>query len=380
MRNGVIFNGVKRRRITGDSKNSHVRQMVNPFSVVSVLSTTLFLLFTVCDPVRAHNVTTDAIATSVIHPRTPRMNEYVPMIDADAHLRKPNSLRGAADPVLPQAFTWSNVDGVNYLTKNLNQHIPVYCGSCWAHGSISALADRIKIARLGRWPDINLSIQFLLNCKMGGSCNGGDHLATYKAIQEYGSIPFDDCMVYQACSADSTESACRVASEDPGGNPFTCAPRNVCRTCDTFTSRGGECVAIEQYPNATVADFGAVRGSADMMDEIYKNGPIACGINAEDIVEYTGGIHDAPHKPKIINHIISVVGWGYQPQTETLAATQYWIIRNSWGSYWGEMGFMRLVLGDNQLGIEKTCAYATPGTWTEHNVPCYEDGSNCLSK
>ena len=112
-----------------------------------------------------------------------------------------------------------------------------------------------------------------------------------------------------------------------------------------------------------------------MMDEIYTNGPIACGINAEDIVEYVGGVHDAPHKPKMINHIISVVGWGYDNKIDK----QYWIIRNSWGSYWGEMGFMRLVLGDNQLGIEKTCAYAIPGTWTEHNFPCYEDGSNCLA-
>ena len=38
---------------------------------------------------------------------------------------------------------------------------------------------------------------------------------------------------------------------------------------------------------------------------------------------------------------------------------------------------MKLVLGENQLGIEKTCAFAIPGDWTTHNVPCYEDGSNC---
>lgn len=292
-----------------------------------------------------------------------RMTEYIPITNMEPYITN-HDLKNIE---LPQSFTWSNVDNVNYLTKNLNQHIPVYCGSCWAHGSISALADRIKIARKAAWPDISLSIQFLLNCQMGGTCNGGDHLAAYKAIDEYGSIPYDDCMVYQACSADSTEEACKNKKD------FECTPVNICRTCDTFTSHGGSCSPIIEYPHATILRYGAVRDSANMMAEIYNNGPIACGINAEEIVEYTGGVLNVPKKLKMINHIISVVGWGYDTQLDK----QYWIIRNSWGSYWGELGFMRLVLGENQLGIEKTCAYAIPGNWTIHNVPCYEDGSNC---
>jgi cathepsin X len=175
-------------------------------------------------------------------------------------------------------------------------------------------------------------------------------------------------MVYQACSSDSKEAQCQENKKD-----FECTAINTCRTCDTFTARGGSCYPITKYPNATIADYGAVRGVQDMMTEIYKNGPIACGINAEEIVEYQGGVLNLPNKLKMINHIISVVGWGYDVSLDK----QYWIIRNSWGSYWGELGFMRLVAGGNQLGIEKSCAYAIPGNWTIQNVHCYEDGSNC---
>ena len=293
---------------------------------------------------------------------TARLNEYIPLLDTGRY-----QVTHQIDDNLPQAFSWSNVDGVNYLTKNLNQHIPVYCGSCWAHGSVSALSDRIKIVRKAAWPDINLSIQFLLNCQMGGSCNGGDHLAAYKAIHDYGSIPYEDCMVYQACSADSSEEGCK------NKQMFECTPTNICKTCDTFSSNGGTCSPIKHYPNATILSYGAVKGSENMKAEIYKNGPIACGINAEQIVDYTGGVLNLPNKLKLVNHIISIVGWGYDATLDK----QFWIIRNSWGSYWGELGFMRLVLGENQLGIEKTCAFAIPGNWTMHNVPCYEDGSNC---
>jgi len=293
---------------------------------------------------------------------TARFNEFVPLLDIETY-----QIQHTVNTSLPESFTWSNVDNVNYLTKNLNQHIPVYCGSCWAHGSVSALSDRIKIKRNAAWPDINLSIQFLLNCRMGGSCNGGDHLAAYKAIHEYGSIPYDDCMIYQACSIDSKEEGCKDKSM------FECTAINTCKTCDTFTSNGGTCSPILKYPNATIESYGAVKGVDNMMAEIYKNGPIACGINAEGIVDYAGGVLDVPRTLKMINHIISIVGWGYDATIDK----QYWIIRNSWGSYWGELGFMKLVLGENQLGIEKTCAFAMPGNWSMNNVPCFEDGSNC---
>lgn len=65
-----------------------------------------------------------------------------------------------------------NVNGKSYITRSLNQHIPQYCGSCWAHGAISSLGDRIKIARNATGDEINLSIQHILNCagSVAGRC------------------------------------------------------------------------------------------------------------------------------------------------------------------------------------------------------------------
>ena len=289
-----------------------------------------------------------------------RMNEFKPLLNHNDY-----KITHSTDIDLPKSWNWGNISNVNYLTKNLNQHIPQYCGSCWAHGAVSALGDRIKIARKSNGPDINLAVQYLLNCGNAGTCNGGDHLAAYKYIHETG-IPFDTCLTYEACSSDSDEQACKNRN-------FECSNENICRTCNTFTSNGGKCRAITKYPNASIQSFGMVSGVDDIMREIYKNGPVACGINANKILEYSGGIMDVPRDLKIIDHIISIVGWGYDKDLDK----QYWIIRNSWGEYWGERGFMRLVAGENQLGTEKSCAWAIPEVWTHENYPCFEDGSNC---
>ena len=81
---------------------------------------------------------------------------------------------------LPKNWDWGNVAGVNYLTNMRNQHLPQYCGSCWAHASTSALSDRIKIARKAVWPDINLAPQVLISCETKDKgCFGGSALRAY---------------------------------------------------------------------------------------------------------------------------------------------------------------------------------------------------------
>jgi len=66
---------------------------------------------------------------------------------------------------LPKNYWWGNINGKNMLTYQRNQHIPQYCGSCWAFAATSALGDRIKIRRKAAWPDINISPQVLISCE-----------------------------------------------------------------------------------------------------------------------------------------------------------------------------------------------------------------------
>ena len=109
---------------------------------------------------------------------------------------------------LPNEWRWDNVNGTSYVTKNLNQHIPQYCGSCWAHGAISQLGDRIKIARKGKGVDRNLSVQHVLNCGNAGSCYGGDQHAAYQWIHQNGFVAYDTENPYMACSSDSKQGFC----------------------------------------------------------------------------------------------------------------------------------------------------------------------------
>eukprot|EP01062_Namystynia_karyoxenos_P017063 TRINITY_DN1626_c0_g1_i12.p2 TRINITY_DN1626_c0_g1~~TRINITY_DN1626_c0_g1_i12.p2 ORF type:complete len:531 (+),score=184.60 TRINITY_DN1626_c0_g1_i12:107-1594(+) len=298
----------------------------------------------------------------------PSQTEAAGIVWQGNHTVSPLPHETIADAELPDSFTWCNKDGVNYCTMSRNQHIPQYCGSCWAHGAVSALGDRIKIARKGKGPDINLAVQHMLNCQGGGSCHGGSVDGPYQWIhglsKSGGGIAYETEMSYSACSSDSQEGFCPDSTWD-------CKASNVARTCSTFTDNGGHCAGLNRYPNATVAEHGSVSGSDAMQKEIYARGPISCGVHAVPLHDYTGGVI-VGHQGRI-DHVVSIVGWGTDPDVG-----QYWLVRNSWGEYWGEGGYFRSEMGRNTLSLESGCSWAVPGAFTDgNNFPCYEGGENC---
>jgi cathepsin X len=238
---------------------------------------------------------------------------------------------------LPKNVDWRNMNGKN-------QHIPQYCGSCWAQGSTSAIADRFNILTdLKTNAPVGLSAQAIVNCQIGGSCNGGNPAAVYNYAHKTG-------LVHSSCEQYVAKNL----------NKDSCEAIDICRDCvppkEGAVATLDDCSAVEST-KYYIADHYAVRGAEKMKAELYANGPISCGIHVTDaFTKYTGGIYEEHVFFPQINHEISVVGYGH----DEASGKDYWIGRNSWGSYWGEWGFFRMIMNGNGLAIEKDCIAGTP--------------------
>ena len=154
-----------------------------------------------------------------------------------------------------------------------------------------------------------------------------------------------------------TDETCSIYRAQGLDNGQVCSAMNVCRNCNP----GEACFVPDEYLVYGVDEFGHVAGEDNMMQEIYQRGPIACGIAVpESLEDYTGGIYCDETGDTNIVHDISVVGYGEED------GQKFWLVRNSWGTHWGEGGFFRVCRGTNNIAIETDCAWATPkDTWTE---------------
>jgi cathepsin X len=265
----------------------------------------------------------------------------------------------------PASFDIRDIDGVNYASPSRNQHIPQYCGSCWTHGPTSALNDRFQMARKNAFPKVFLAPQQLVNCMpppadktqgMGG-CLGGDPAEVGPWGAKHGFV-HETCQNYQA----------KNLYED-----FKCDAIGECQNCDPqkgcyamgapapwqkdapATANAFDRYYPDQYGRINTTDYAA--NLKQMVAEIGVRGPIACAVCVTPAFEaYTGGIFEDTTNCTTLDHSISIAGYGHDEKT----GKDYWIGRNSWGTYWGEDGWFRVVKGSNNLGVEKDCAWMTP--------------------
>ena len=112
---------------------------------------------------------------------------------------------------------------------------------------------------------IDLNAQVMVNCRAGGDCNGGNPGGVYRYAYNYG-IPDSSCEQYTAVNLG-----------------HSCGAIDICRDCTWPPPPVGDdglkgCWAVP-YTHFYASDYYSVRGADKMKAEIYKNGPISCGID-----------------------------------------------------------------------------------------------------
>lgn len=140
----------------------------------------------------------------------------------------------------------------------------------------------------------------------------------------------------------------------------SCSKLNICRDC----KHGGGCYPVKNPSKYRVSQYGFVKGEKNMMAEIKQRGPISCRqAVTKQFFNHKGGIFKDSTGDTFARHATSIVGWGKSNKGQ-----KYWIVRNSWGTYWGENGYFKIAKGVNNLGIEEECSWGVPtisGTMVE---------------
>jgi len=95
---------------------------------------------------------------------------------------------------------------------------------------------------------------------------------------------------------------------------------------------------------------------------IYKNGPISIALDATLLQSYWGGIIDPffPNwecDPTELDHALLIVGWG-QERNWIGEMTPYWLVKNSWGTDWGDSGYFLIARNYNLCGLANAVSCA----------------------
>ncbi|XP_074270341.1 actinidain-like [Silene latifolia] len=188
------------------------------------------------------------------------------------------------------------------------------CGSCWTFATVAAI-ESINQITTGQL--ISLSEQDILDCldtSGNGGCNGGVMAEAFNFIAQGNHLPTEYEYPYQ------------------GG-------RGQC-----MMPRGGEPggVTISNWKYLLQAnDFASLKSALNAQ-------PVAISIdsNSFDFDHYGGGIYDMPLRWNYNDHDLLLIGYGTDEN-----GIDYWLLKNSWGIYWGEEGYMRLLMDEYQCPI-----------------------------
>uniref|UniRef100_A0A7S2QDC9 Peptidase C1A papain C-terminal domain-containing protein n=1 Tax=Zooxanthella nutricula TaxID=1333877 RepID=A0A7S2QDC9_9DINO len=215
---------------------------------------------------------------------------------------------------LPESVDWRDTEAVQPVRDQ------GHCGSCWAFASVAALEGAWWVAT---GEPLALSEQQLVDCSSFGSgCGSG--------------YP-QGALTYLRRSPVCTRASYPYRAEDG-----LCTEAN----CTAGIPRGGvvgiKIVGSRSWPSSEEA----------LMEAILQQ-PVVVAMDATDraFQHYSGGIYNACHRMAILTHVVVLVGYGADKGLTN------WLIKNSWGTGWGEAGYFRLIRGGNTTGSD--CGIST---------------------
>jgi len=233
---------------------------------------------------------------------------------------------------LPDQVNWVEQGAVSSV-KNQGQ-----CGSCWAFATTEQVESYAQISSGGEVP--NLSAQQvtsctpnLLQCGGTGGCYGSVTQLGFNYLQLFGHMSEDD-YPYVSGSTSNTED-CNYDVTKP-------------------------VVKLTGYNTLPSNDHDAV------MTHLAEVGPLSIAVDASEWHKYTGGVFNGcSFDDNIsINHGVQLVGYG--SAFSAAGVYDYWLVRNSWGTSWGEDGYIRLQrtsqCGVNSTPMDGTACVDGPGT------------------
>jgi C1A family cysteine protease len=210
---------------------------------------------------------------------------------------------------LPSSFNWCDLGA---CTPVRNQG---GCGSCWAFSTVGVLESNILYQDgLSR----NLSEQYLLSCNTNGwDCDGGWFAHDY---HEWEFPPGEP----EAGAVNETDFPYV-------GYQSLCNPPHLHHeTIDDWYFVGGS---------------GSIPPVADIKQAILDYGPVSVAIcTGSAFQDYGGGVF-MTNECTNPNHAVVLVGWD-----DSLGTSGAWRLRNSWGPFWGESGYMWIGYGVSSVG------------------------------